>query len=75
MPREIARNPRVISQTLQASFSTGMLIVKVHYSTIRIGLNKYGLLVRLTEKKFLNNAPWANKTKVEMFGHNAQCHV
>ncbi|XP_053577468.1 uncharacterized protein LOC128666737 isoform X3 [Bombina bombina] len=41
MLREIAKKPRVTSQTLQASVS--MLNVKVHNSTIRKRLNKYDL--------------------------------
>nr|XP_028576306.1 zinc finger protein 577-like isoform X2 [Podarcis muralis] len=44
MLREIAKNPRVTSQALQASVS--MLNVKVHDSTIRKRLNMLGRVVR-----------------------------
>jgi len=44
MLRETAKYPRATSQTLQASVS--MLKVKVHDSTIRKRLNKYGLFGR-----------------------------
>ena len=97
MLREIAKNPRVTSQTLQASVS--MLNVEIHDSTIGKRLNKYGLFGRvargmcLLSKKnkaawlmfakmhldkpqdFWNNVLWTDKTGVEMFGHNAHCHV
>ena len=49
MLREIAKNPGVTSQTLQASVS--MLNVKVHDSIIRKRLNKYGLFGRVARRK------------------------
>jgi len=75
----LLKSPRATSQTLQASVS--MLNVKVHNSTIRKRLNKYGLFGRVAGELVLFSLKRTGsskvtsdprQTKVEMFGHNAQ---